>query len=458
MRNDGSIEVLPLSVAIDLAHALVKSASDAVGVRALFIKGPIANFHGVRRHRIPSDVDVLVHPDDLGALKAEMIRRGWVQRPESFAHRSFVTHSITLLHDEWPCDVDIHRSFPGFLLDEAAAFEVLWRRREQIELASTPVSGSDLTSSVIIAALHALRAMYLTRHADEFSQALAAVRAQPDVSALISDILSLAEEIGATAPLTPFLEELGVAVPAPESDDPKLLEWQRNTRQLNRAASWLVAILEVRTRDRARYIWRAIFPSVEDLIIDHPSTPKNLRGLSATWILRLLHAMKALPTAVHVVWTERRRAADTGTSAVAAGSRRPMRNSENQQGVQGESLPNPYQLGGAADEDASEHRTHDHAAPTACGSATTLRRADQIAEVRSGGAAYLIATTATGARAPLIVTGSGLAIWGLLEEAMAPSAVVSRTAESYGLEPSLIEAQVADFLQALLEARLLNIA
>ena len=42
-----------------LAHAIVAHALSSHGIRALFVKGPVATSQGLRSDRISNDVDVL---------------------------------------------------------------------------------------------------------------------------------------------------------------------------------------------------------------------------------------------------------------------------------------------------------------------------------------------------------------------------------------------------------------
>ncbi|MWV50415.1 PqqD family peptide modification chaperone [Rathayibacter sp. VKM Ac-2803] len=458
MRKDDEIEELPLAVAVDLAHALVAGVAESAGIRALFIKGPIANFHRVRPHRISSDVDVLVHPTDVNVLRDELMKRGWVERPESFAHRSFVTHSLTLLHPDWPCDVDVHRSFPGFLNDDDNVFEELWRRRIEVEIASRPVVGTDFSSSVVIAALHALRAMYLDRHAQEFDQALTAVRESPQTDVVVEELRQLALDTGATTTLAPFLTEFGLATQQVPVHGRKYLEWQRNTRQLNRAASWISAILEVRLIDRPRFLWRAVFPGVEDLLIDHPATPRTSRGVMKTWFLRLVDACRALPTAVRIVRRERSRAsfeqvvrhADRASAAVS------------HSGGQISEVPVARRVLERADESRAPSppltRAERSAPLTDADDIRPLRRAAGVAAVDRGESTFLLPVRSTVPGLPLLVAGSGRAVWDLLETPRSLESVVFSAAADYGVSPSDIRGDVSRFVTQLLEAHVLEVA
>ena len=90
-------------------------------VRILFIKGPTAVLMGARPPRPSSDVDVLCEPGGMEKLGAALEACGWRRRvPESakphfvYAAKYLFEHSVHYIHDEWPCDLDIHYNFPGF--------------------------------------------------------------------------------------------------------------------------------------------------------------------------------------------------------------------------------------------------------------------------------------------------------------------------------------------------------
>ena len=153
-----------MSEAVPLAHALVARLAELEGVRILFIKGPTAVALGARPPRPSTDVDVLCEPGGLEKLGPALERCGWRRRvPKSSVHelehasKYLFEHSVHYIHDEWPCDLDIHFNFPGFLAPDDVVFEELWRRHTTVEVANWPVPCADLLGQAAIVALHALR-------------------------------------------------------------------------------------------------------------------------------------------------------------------------------------------------------------------------------------------------------------------------------------------------------------
>ena len=155
---------LRMSEAVPLAHALVARLAELEGVRILFIKGPTAVALGARPPRPSTDVDVLCEAGGLERLGPALERCRWRRRvPEGagqelkYAARYLFEHSVHFIHDEWPCDLDIHYNFPGFLAPDEVVFEELWRRRTSVEVAHWPVPCADLLGQSAIVALHGLR-------------------------------------------------------------------------------------------------------------------------------------------------------------------------------------------------------------------------------------------------------------------------------------------------------------
>jgi len=61
---------LALAEAVPLAYTLVNRVATDVGVRLLFIKGPVAQQQGLRREHTSVDVDLMVDPSQRESLAA----------------------------------------------------------------------------------------------------------------------------------------------------------------------------------------------------------------------------------------------------------------------------------------------------------------------------------------------------------------------------------------------------
>ncbi|NQX14718.1 nucleotidyltransferase family protein [Rathayibacter sp. VKM Ac-2857] len=296
---------LPLDAAVGLVHALVDDLARGAGIRALFIKGPIADAHRIRRPHPSSDADVLVDPSDADRLLALLAERGWSVRPGSAAHRALVTHSVTLLHPSWPCDIDVHTSWPGFFVGPQRAFEVLWRTRCEIEVAGVPVRASGVDAAVLVSALHSLRALYQQRSAEELDELVAAVAARGREEA----VAALAAELCCLEPIAPFLARIGVDAALPARPSREYALWRLRTRRLSRTGDWLLALAEAPTlASRLGLLRRAMLPAGRDLAIDHPLAPRTASSRLRLRVRRLAAAAAALPPAVRDLAAVRRAA------------------------------------------------------------------------------------------------------------------------------------------------------
>ncbi len=213
--------------AIRLAYALVAKAAEAAGVRALAIKGLVADAHGLRPNRTPADVDVLVEPDGFAAFAQQLEEWGWWVRLGEFSDMPVPHHSLTYINDGWPCDIDAHHRFPGFLAPAQQVFDALWERRQPLSTAGRLVPAADWATSVAIAALHSVRSKTEDpRHADELRHLISLsagwTRGQR------STLAALAQATGSAQSLEAIWERLGV--PAnPTAEDTQadaLAQWR----------------------------------------------------------------------------------------------------------------------------------------------------------------------------------------------------------------------------------------
>ena len=103
-----------------LAYRLVQHRANQAGIRVIFVKGMVANHHRTRPIRNSADADVLVEPHRYQDFISLLAGDEWIERPK------------TLIKQTWPCDIDVHQFFPGFLAEPAGVFELLWARRDTL--------------------------------------------------------------------------------------------------------------------------------------------------------------------------------------------------------------------------------------------------------------------------------------------------------------------------------------
>src|SRR4051812_48241607 len=118
--------VLELAEAVPLLHGVVDEVARRHGIRILFIKGPILGQQGLRNAHASIDVDVLVDPRRVGELSHSLQELGWAVRVPNTSAGVLALHSATYAHPLWPCEIDVHERFPGFLASPQATFDALW--------------------------------------------------------------------------------------------------------------------------------------------------------------------------------------------------------------------------------------------------------------------------------------------------------------------------------------------
>lgn len=244
---------LTLAEAVPLAAALVSSAGARIGVRTLVIKGPTLAEHGLREPRDSNDVDVLVEPDGVEALARALSKYAWTERAVAFAGQSDAPHALTLFHREWPCDLDLHRFFPGFLADPSEVFDALWETRSRMKLGHIECAVPSVVASALIYQLSLLRGRESVENSElrQWSQSLNEHQ-RNELSTLIRTTGADLSLTGCREPWTPGL------LRGHEGDD-------RSARR-RRALSgdhgyyfWRIAYAEAPKRERGRavfVIWR----------------------------------------------------------------------------------------------------------------------------------------------------------------------------------------------------------
>jgi len=288
----------PLPIAgTQFAHALCAVRSTSALVRLLSVKGDSALFYGLRPPRTTADADVLVEPSRAKSFAEALALCGWGPRPASESASAVVTHSVALIHPDWPCDIDVHWTFPGFLGDPGYVFDVLWERRQTMTQAGVEVFIPDRAGAVLISALHSLRTPVQTpRHAEEF-------RMLVNVCAELSeaerrDIVDLAIQTTAVDTARPFLETLGVPLPdpTPSGVNPALDEWRaRVAADGVVGAQALIAARRLAWYRRPAAMWHIIWPSERDFRIDHPEVAPGRGPLLRARFARFGRGIRQIP-------------------------------------------------------------------------------------------------------------------------------------------------------------------
>lgn len=291
-----------MSEAVPLAHALVARLAQLEGVRILFIKGPTAVALGARPPRPSTDVDVLCEPAGLERLGPALERCGWRRREHKssaprlrYASKYLFEHSVHYIHDEWPCDLDIHFNFPGFLAPDGVVFEALWRRHTTIQVAHWPVRCADLLGQAAIVALHGLRDPQSGHTASDLDFVRQSLRRES--SEMAAELAALAVSTGSCETLQPLL----AAVDAPDAtsawSDPELLRrWQvRREHSGAYRTFWLIELRHTRWRERPLMVRRALLMPVDELYSRHVGLPRTGWNTARLHVARWMRAVRYLP-------------------------------------------------------------------------------------------------------------------------------------------------------------------
>jgi len=303
---DPAAEALRLDEAVDLGYAVAARAAEDVGVRLLAIKGPVLATQGLRSPSPSVDIDVLVDPAGFDRVRARLEEVGWHDDGVYDTPGIVPLHSVNHRHPSWPCELDVHHWFPGFLADPAEVFEVLWERRTTAVLAHVELGTPDPVAHAALAALHYLRDS-ATQWGRTKVEDLATRVAEWDPDRL-RDLGELAAATGAVDSLRPFLHRVGAPVLAPTRPlaiSPE--DWRmRSDAETRDVLPWLVELGRLPWHRRPAFLARALWP--EDRLFQHSQArnkaTSDSRGalLAARW-QRLRRGVRALPAA----WRDYRR-------------------------------------------------------------------------------------------------------------------------------------------------------
>ncbi len=277
---------VPYGVRVQLGHAAVQNVVDALGARALHLKGYALDESLVWPGRVGSDVDVLVGPADVARVLAALEGAGW-HHYTGFETGSAFGHATTLRHEHFGY-ADVHRFFPGLGDDPARAFDVLWEGRGVKEIGGFPCPVPAAAGQALVLLLHAGRSTPGARPSADVDW----VWERADV-ARREDIQRLVDELGA---------HVGFAAASGGldgfKDRPDYELWRVSSRGGSRLEEWRARLLAARTpRERVRLVLRAPLVNVEHLaaVLGRMPTPtevarefvaRPVRGLREEWTRR----------------------------------------------------------------------------------------------------------------------------------------------------------------------------
>ena len=294
---------LSLGEGVLLGYALVAAVARKNDVRALAIKGPITEHHDLRPPRPSVDVDFLVDPRDARKLRAALEAAGWIYRVNTSVG-VIPQHSFTMHHPTWPCELDLHEYFPGFLADPQVVFDQLWAVSDLVEVAGTRVAAAGKLPMVLVAALHLLRDE--ETNAEEFSALC--TRVAPLLSdEERTDLAQLATQTGSSETLASLFDALGVPVRPSRASRKALRLWRTRSHVLDRpSVGWTHSFLTTPVWRWPSLLRRALLLTEGEIRDAYPDLRPGWVGLWTGRGRRWWRGTTALPRALwYVVGAQR---------------------------------------------------------------------------------------------------------------------------------------------------------
>lgn len=284
-----TVGTLRMTDAVALCHALVAHVAESLGLRVIFIKGPISAIQGLRPPKDSMDVDVMVSPEELGALINGLQLKGWRLRPSDNDEVTFPAHSVTLYHATWPSNIDVHFRFPGMERTPVECFDALWLRRTEVVLAARTVSAPSAPLGICILALHALRSPWLAESKAELVHLKSVA-----TPAMLPAMLEICDEVQCMAAMHPFLTEV-YGLEYEGGTPPPSDEWVRRTASRSVGSARLIALVDNPWGVRAGMLRRAINPSKESLLARDLYADVSLQGRVRLAATRWARFVRSLP-------------------------------------------------------------------------------------------------------------------------------------------------------------------
>lgn len=263
---------LRMDEAVLLCHAMTGHVAEQIGLRVIFIKGPVTVAQGLREPRQSVDVDVFVEPGEVSKLVSAMKRRGWEVRPAEPDLDAFPRHSETLFHRSWPVDVDVHYRYPGMEGSADQCFEAMWRASDTHELAGKVIRVPTRALAVCLLALHSLRTPWLASSRTDLDFLLAL-----PLEADRQEIMAIARDTESISALRPFIEE-AFGAQAVESTPPPSPEWSVRTKTRSPGTARAIALANAPWHRKPRLLANAVFPSKTTLLANDIYADLSFRG------------------------------------------------------------------------------------------------------------------------------------------------------------------------------------
>lgn len=428
-------ELMPLAVASRCLSQRMAWLGDRSGIRVLLIKGSSAAVQGLRPERQSTDVDVLVHPRDHGRFLALCETHGWHRRPESLSWSAFITHSVTLIRDSWPCDIDLHRSFPGLIGEPGEIFDRLWSRSVELDDFGHAVRCPGRADHVVVLVAHALRSPHDGRSKSDLAELRS--RVLNGTSVTVEEYMGAARGLGAERSTADFLRSVGHDVVLDDLVAEEVL-WDVHRRAVSHTLDWFALVSEASWTERTRLLWRGLWPNRTDLQASYPGSATTRRQRARLRGLRLGRAARQGP---HVL----------ASWARSRGARRQLRTRASD-GYGLAQVPTADEVEREADRVRTAAGTR-----VEISSSTGSRNARQpvkvvnTLQVFTVGAHGVWAYDPASDNPPMTLNDTSVVLLDALGEPKLPTSLAHEVAADYGVDVGEIESDVHTFVDELLE-------
>jgi hypothetical protein len=435
--------------AILLAHALTAAVAQRSGIRVLFIKGLTMTAQQLRTERVPADVDVWVDPARHAEFIATLEGFGWHRRPESRSWRLFITHSVTLICDGWPCDIDVHDRFPGAFAAPQAAFDRMWDARSLVRLESGVATVPSIHHHAVIGVLHALRSPSHDRSAADLAHLHSVVEGWSSADREL--LAAAAVDLGAQEAVAEVFAHLGIRLELPPQPSPAMLEWNLRRTARDHSVDWILEVVHSPWRAKPGVIRAALFPSRTDVVADHPTSSGSATNRLRLRLRRYGRALSSLPDVLRAVRVARRtrRAGgvvpsppavtvtgdDAGTESLLAEATVPA--------APVTDAPAGSPAGPTHDITAIAHVGADATAPD-----SPVQRSPHLAEVVVARTSYVLDLDRLD-RPPVVLAGTAATIWVRLHGRTDAHRIADSIAGELGIDASEILGDVRSFVAEL---------
>src|SRR4051794_9236076 len=301
VAGSSASSVLDLAEAVPLLHGVVDEVARRRGVRILFIKGPILGQQGLRNAHASIDVDVLVDPAGFDELRHDLEGLGWAVRVPSEAPQVLATHSVTYAHPLWPCEIDVHERFPGFLASPQATFDALWRYRSVAIVAGRTVPCLERLPHFAIACLHALRDPDSEPKRSELHR-LVGLALETFDDAERATLTQVAAATGAAETLEPVLSALGVQVHSSAELATSMTDWRIRTSSTGvTSVGWIMELRRTPLRRWPAILRHAVLLTEAEIRDAQPDAAPGVWGLWRARLRRLGWGLRDVPRAVRII-------------------------------------------------------------------------------------------------------------------------------------------------------------